>query len=44
MSLNFQEAFNSPTSPWLTLVRNAVLEGTDSVDADNDAITDVLSQ
>jgi multiple sugar transport system substrate-binding protein len=43
-SLNFQEAFNSPTSPWLTLVRNAVLEGTDSVDADNDAITDVLSQ
>lgn len=43
-SLNFQEAFNSPTSPWLTLVRNAVLEGTDTVDADNDAITDVLSQ
>lgn len=43
-SLDFQEAFNSPTSPWLTLVRNAVLEGTDTVDADNDAITDVLSQ
>ncbi|OAN30713.1 sugar ABC transporter substrate-binding protein [Plantibacter sp. H53] len=43
-SLNFQEAFNSPTSPWLTLVRNAVLEGSDTVDADNDAITDVLSQ
>ncbi|HXH34039.1 MAG TPA: sugar ABC transporter substrate-binding protein [Plantibacter sp.] len=43
-SLNFQEAFNSPTSPWLTLVRNAVLEGTDTVDADDDAITDVLSQ
>jgi multiple sugar transport system substrate-binding protein len=43
-SLNFQEAFNSPTSPWLTLVRNAVLEGTDTVDADSDAITDVLSQ
>ncbi|KQX07589.1 MULTISPECIES: ABC transporter substrate-binding protein [unclassified Leifsonia] len=44
VSLNFQEAFNSPTSPWLTLVRNAVLDGTDTVDADNDAITDVLSQ
>jgi multiple sugar transport system substrate-binding protein len=44
VSLNFQEAFNSPTSPWLTLVRNAVLEGTDTVDADNDAITAVLSQ
>jgi multiple sugar transport system substrate-binding protein len=43
-SLNFQEAFNSPTSPWLTLVRNAVLEGSDTVDADSDAITDVLSQ
>lgn len=43
-SLNFQEAFNSPTSPWLTLVRNAVLDGTDTVDADSDAITDVLSQ
>ena len=44
VSLSFQEAFNSPTSPWLTLVRNAVLEGTDTVDADNDAITEVLSQ
>ena len=43
-SLNFQEAFNSPTSPWLTLVRSAVLDGTDSVDEDNDAITDVLLQ
>ncbi|SDZ50598.1 ABC transporter substrate-binding protein [Herbiconiux ginsengi] len=43
-SLNFQEAFNSPSSPWLTLVRNAVLEETGTVDADNQAITDVLSQ
>ena len=25
MALNFQAAFNAPTSPWLTLVRNAVL-------------------
>jgi multiple sugar transport system substrate-binding protein len=44
VSLNFQQAFNAPGSPWLTLVRNAVLEGTDSVDADNDGITDVLKQ
>lgn len=44
VSLNFQEAFNSPTSPWLTLVRNAVLKGTDTVDADNKAITAVLAQ
>jgi multiple sugar transport system substrate-binding protein len=43
-SLSFQEAFNSPTSPWLTLVRNAVLQGTNTVDEDSDAITDVLSQ
>jgi len=41
---NFQEAFNSPTSPWLTLVRNAVLGDGATVDADNDEITAVLGQ
>jgi len=41
---NFQEAFNSPTSPWLTLVRNAVLGDGTTVDADNDEITAVLGQ
>ena len=25
VALNFQQAFNAPNSPWLTLVRNAVL-------------------
>jgi multiple sugar transport system substrate-binding protein len=44
VALNFQQAFNAPGSPWLTLVRNAVLKGSDSVDADNDEITAVLSQ
>ncbi|KQR88464.1 sugar ABC transporter substrate-binding protein [Microbacterium sp. Leaf179] len=44
VALNFQQAFNAPGSPWLTLVRNAVLGGTDTVDADNDEITAVLSQ
>lgn len=44
VALNFQQAFNAPDSPWLTLVRNAVLKGTDSVDKDNDEITSVLSQ
>ena len=44
VSKNFQEAFNSPTGPWLELVRNAVLDGSDSLDADNEAITEVLSQ
>lgn len=43
-SLNFQEAFNSPTSPWLTLIRNAVLDGSNTIEQDNQAITDVLSQ
>ena len=41
---NFQQAFNAPNSPWLTLVRNAVLGDGASVDADNDEITAVLSQ
>ncbi len=44
ISLNFQQAFNAPSSPWLTLVRNAVLGDGDTVDADNDEITAVLSQ
>jgi len=44
VALQFQQAFNAPGSPWLTLVRNAVLDGEDSVDADNEEITAVLSQ
>lgn len=44
VALNFQQAFNAPGSPWLTLVRNAVLDGSDTVDADNDGITDILKQ
>ena len=44
VALNFQQAFNAPGSPWLTLVRNAVLDGTDTVDADNEGITAILQQ
>ncbi|MFF8187089.1 ABC transporter substrate-binding protein [Microbacterium sp. NPDC016588] len=44
VALNFQQAFNAPGSPWLTLVRNAVLGDGDTVDADNDEITAVLAQ
>src|SRR4051812_35796320 len=44
VALNFQQAFNAPSSPWLTLVRNAVLGVGSSVDEDNDEITAVLSQ
>lgn len=40
----FSEAFNAPGSPWTVLFRNAVFEGTDTVEADNSAITDILSQ
>jgi multiple sugar transport system substrate-binding protein len=41
---NFQQAFNAPTSPWIEMVRNAVLGDGTTVDADNDEITAVLSQ
>lgn len=44
VALNFQQAYNAPGSPWLTLVRGAVLGDGDSIDADNDEITAVLSQ
>ncbi|KQQ09693.1 ABC transporter substrate-binding protein [Rathayibacter sp. Leaf296] len=43
-STSFQQAFNAPSSPWLTLVRDAVLGDGESVDADNDAITSILGQ
>ena len=41
---NFQQAFNAPNSPWLTLIRNAVLGKGGTVDKDNDEINAVLSQ
>jgi multiple sugar transport system substrate-binding protein len=44
LALNFQQAFNAPSSPWLTLVRDAVLNDGSKIDADNDEITAVLSQ
>lgn len=44
VALNFQQAFNAPGSPWLTLVRNRVLSGEDAVEADNEEITAILSQ
>jgi multiple sugar transport system substrate-binding protein len=40
----FSEAFNAAGSPWTVLFRNAVFEGTDTVEADNAAITEVLGQ
>ena len=41
---NFQQAFNAPNSPWLTLIRNAVLGKGGTTDKDNDEINAVLSQ
>lgn len=40
----FAEAFNASGSPWVTLFRNAVFDGTDTVDEDNAAITEILAQ
>ncbi|QGQ20413.1 extracellular solute-binding protein [Cellulomonas sp. JZ18] len=40
----FAEAFNASGSPWVTLFRNAVFEGSDSVAEDNAAITEILAQ
>jgi len=44
VALNFQQAFNAANSPWLQMVRNAVLNNSGTVAKDNDAITAVLGQ
>jgi multiple sugar transport system substrate-binding protein len=44
VALNFQQAFNAVNSPWVVLVRNAVLGNGGSLAKDNDAITAVLKQ
>ncbi|GAA4471877.1 ABC transporter substrate-binding protein [Phytohabitans houttuyneae] len=44
VALNFQQAFNAPNSPWLTLVRNQVLNAKGDVTKDNGEITAVLQQ
>jgi len=44
VAINFQQAFNAPNSPWLTLVRDAVLGDGSKVQPDNEQITSVLGQ
>jgi multiple sugar transport system substrate-binding protein len=44
VAVNFQEAFNAAGSPWLTLVRNQVLGDASSLEEDNQALTEILSQ
>jgi multiple sugar transport system substrate-binding protein len=43
-SLNFQQAYNAPGSPWLTLLRDQVLGSGGDPEKDNAAITAVLGQ
>jgi multiple sugar transport system substrate-binding protein len=44
VALNFQQAFNASNSPWLTMVRNAVLADGADLQKNNDQITSVLGQ
>jgi multiple sugar transport system substrate-binding protein len=44
VAINFQQAFNAPNSPWLTLVRGAVLGDGAKLQQDNEEITAVLAQ
>ncbi len=44
VSVNFNEAFNAAGSPWQILVQDAVWGDESKIDADNEAITDVLAQ
>jgi multiple sugar transport system substrate-binding protein len=44
ISRNFQQAFNAPGSPWVTMFRHEVFGPGGTVGADNEEITAVLSQ
>jgi multiple sugar transport system substrate-binding protein len=44
VAVNFQQAFNAPGSPWLTLLRNQVFGDASGLKKDNQALTEVLGQ
>ncbi|GID93111.1 ABC transporter substrate-binding protein [Amorphoplanes digitatis] len=44
VALNFQQAFNAPTSPWVSLLRNQVYGDQQKLADDNAAVTGVLGQ
>ena len=44
VATHFQQAFNAPNSPWLTLVRDAVLGDGAKLQENNEQITAVLAQ
>ncbi|MBM2614295.1 sugar ABC transporter substrate-binding protein [Actinoplanes sp. LDG1-06] len=44
VAVNFQQAFNAPGSPWMTLVRDQVYGDPSTLGKDNAALTDSLAQ
>ncbi|MEU4478018.1 sugar ABC transporter substrate-binding protein [Micromonospora sp. NPDC023966] len=44
IAMNFQQAYNAPNSPWLSLVRDAVLGEGSKLQSNNEQVTSVLSQ
>jgi len=44
LAKNFGQSFNDPQGPWTTLLQDAIFGDASKIDADNDAITDSLSQ
>ncbi len=44
VAVNFQQAFNAPGSPWVTMLRNQVYGAPSTLEADNQAVTQVLGQ
>ncbi|MEU0155430.1 ABC transporter substrate-binding protein [Micromonospora fulviviridis] len=44
VAMNFQQGYNAPNSPWLSLVRDAVLGEGSKLQSNNEQVTSVLSQ
>jgi multiple sugar transport system substrate-binding protein len=44
VAINFQQAFNAPGSPWVTLFRDQVYGDAARLDKDNEAVSQVLGQ
>jgi multiple sugar transport system substrate-binding protein len=44
IALNFQQAYNAPNSPWLSLVRDYVLGDGKNLESNNKQVTSILSQ
>jgi multiple sugar transport system substrate-binding protein len=44
IAVDFQQAFNAPGSPWVTLFRDQVFDGKNDLSQDNSAINSVLAQ